>query len=174
MYKKKDKAGIIFFLLIMMHIHLVGLGGQGLGERSAESQAEIESRPASHSCLIFVMDFSILMCPPCLECFLNFYRELSRCLKKEAVWGVLVLDEPEKGTKETKLLFRVAEKKVRGFVKANNIRCPILIDSSAVFRDFAGGGTTIILFDQRRSCVRKYNFPLKPGQKSEIIEALIY
>lgn len=174
MYKKKAKTGIFFFLLIMIHIPLMGLGWQGLYERFAESQADAESRLSSHSWLIFVMDFSILMCTPCLDSFLNFYHEVSRCPKKEVVWGVLVLDEHGKDTAEMKLLFRVAEKKVRGFAKANNIRCPILIDSSAVFRDIAGGGTAIILFDHRRNCVRKYNFPLQPGQKGEIIETLTY
>jgi hypothetical protein len=171
---KKSKKGIFFFLLIMMHIHLAGLGGKELRERFWESNVDTESRLSGHSSLIFVMDFSILMCPPCLESFLNFYHDLSRCLKKEVVWGVLVLDEHGKDTEKIKLLFRVAEKKVRGFVKANNIRCPILIDSSAVFRNIAGGGTAIILFDQRRNCVRKYSFPLQPGQKSEIIKALVY
>ncbi len=161
-------------MLIMMHIHLVALGGKELRERFVESNVDTESRLSGHSCLIFVMNFNILMCTPCLESFLNFYHEVSKCSKRGGVWGVLVLDEPEKNTKEMKLLFRVAEKKVRGFAKANYIRCPILIDSSAVFRNIAGGGTTIILFDQRRNCVRKYSFPLQPGQKSEIIKALVY
>jgi hypothetical protein len=171
---KKRKTCIFFFLLIMIHIHPVGLGGQGLCERFAESQVDSEGRLPSHSWLVFVMDFNILMCNPCLDSFLKFYHEVSRCPKKGGVWGVMILDEIGKDSEEMKLLFRIAEKKVKGFAKANNIRCPILIDSSAVFRDIAGGGTAIILFDQRRNCVRKYSFPLQPGQKSEILEAIVY
>lgn len=160
----------------MMTLYIIGLGWQGPLEKFANSQTDSEIRLSSHSWLIFIMDFSILMCPPCLDSFLNFYHELAGWTEEGIVRGILVLDklELEKDTLEKELLFKVAEKKVRGFAIANNIRCPILIDSSALFRDFANGRTALILFDRIRNRVRKYNLPLRPGQKREILEALIH
>ena len=174
MYKKKGEVGLFFFFLAMMTLYIIGLGWQGPLETFANSQTDSETRLSSHSWLIFIMDFSILMCPPCLDSFLNFYHELAGWTEEGIIGGILVLDKLEKDTPEKDLLFRVAEKKVRGFAIANNIRCPILIDSSAVFGDFTDGRTALILFDRIRNRVRKYNLPLKSSQKREILEALIH
>ena len=158
----------------MMTLYIIGLGCKGPLEIFANSQTDPRTRLSNHSRLIFVIDFSMLMCPPCLESFLNFYHELSGWTKEGIIEGILVLDELEKDTAEKELLFRIAEKKVRGFAIANKIRFPILIDSSAVFRNFAEGRTALILFDRIRNRVRKYNLPLEPGQKREILEALTH
>ena len=174
MYKKKGKVGLFFFLVAMMSFCTIGLGWSGPLETFVNSQIDPETGFSNHSWLIFVIDFSMLMCSPCLESFLNFYHELSGWTKEGIIEGILVLDKLETDTAEKGLLFRIAEKKVRGFAIANNIRCPILIDSSAVFRDFADGRTALILFDRIQNHVRKYNLPLEPGQKKEILEALTH
>ncbi|GAG37071.1 unnamed protein product, partial [marine sediment metagenome] len=67
---------------------------------------------------------------------------------------------------------RIAEKKLRGFVAANNIKFPILIDKFHVFNGLAEEGTVVMVFDWNRKMVKRYVFPLNKGQIEEIFKFL--
>jgi hypothetical protein len=116
------------------------------------------------------MDFSLLMCPACLQSFLDFYHQVQGLMEKGSARGILVLDELPHEEKELSL--SIARKKLRGFLRANNITFPFVVDPLSVFRDFCRDGPALILFDGRTEMVRKYSFPLKPSQKRAVIDAL--
>jgi len=87
------------------------------------------------------------------------------------VWGIIVYDNPEE--KERREVYRrIILKKSRGFFKANNITCPIVLDHSHGFKIFSKKGTTILLFDREKKILRKYIFPLNQKQKKEILNIL--
>lgn len=124
------------------------------------------------SCLVFVMDFSILMCPACLQSFLDFYHQVQDLMTRGSVWGILVLDDLPQEEEEKKSSLRIAQKKLRGFIQANNITFPVLVDPLSFFKDFTRQGPALIHFDGRTKIVRLYTFPLKPSQKRSIMESL--
>jgi hypothetical protein len=84
------------------------------------------------------------------------------------VWGIIVYDNPEE--KERREVYRrIVEKKSRGFFKANNITCPLVLDHSHNFKIFSKKGAAILLFERENRILKKYDFPLNEKQKKEIL-----
>lgn len=68
---------------------------------------------------------------------------------------------------------KIIEKKLRGFIQANEIKFPVLIDRFKIFKDLGEEGTAVIIFDGERKTIKKYVFPLRHGQKQEIMNNII-
>ena len=121
--------------------------------------------------LLFIIDFNDFMCLSCLDSFLDFYYCLPSDFQKHLSWGILVFNISEKEGNNN-ISARIAEKKLRGFVTANNIKFPILIDKFHVFNGLAEEGTVVMVFDWSRKMVKRYVFPLNKGQIEEIFKFL--
>ena len=121
--------------------------------------------------LLFIIDFNDFMCLSCLDSFLDFYYCLPSDFQKNMSWGILVFNISEKEGNNN-ISARIAEKKLRGFVAANNIKFPILIDKFHVFNGLAEEGTVVMVFDWSRKMVKRYVFPLNKGQIEEIFKFL--
>lgn len=119
--------------------------------------------------LLFIIDFKSFMCPSCLDSFLEFYHLSARSFGEEMIWGILVFDKPAK-IEEEGLSIKIVEKKLRGFIKANNIKFPVMIDRFHIFKELGEGGTAVIFFDRYKKILKKYVFPMKPMQIREIID----
>lgn len=126
-----------------------------------------------HKLLLFIIDFKSFMCLSCLDSFLEFYHTLAPSIEQGMIWGILVFDKPAK-MQEEDLSTKIIEKKLRGFIKANGIKFPIIIDRFHIFEGLAQEGTAVILFDRQKKAVRKYVFPLRQIQIQEIIESMIH
>lgn len=120
--------------------------------------------------LLFILDFQDFFCPVCLESFLELFRRLPLRLKIQNSWGVLVVPA---GREEDIDRTRIAEKKLKGFVRANQIISPFLVDRLQVFREMAGEGSCVVLFDGARRIIHMYGFPLRSEQFEEIFKVLI-
>jgi hypothetical protein len=121
--------------------------------------------------LLFILDFQDFSCMTCLDSFLSLYRILPFHFKTSHSWGILVVDKAEEQTgveADENRQFRIAEKKLKGFVQANHITFPILVDRYQIFNQWADIGTCVVLFDESRKILNTYEFPLIGGQLEEI------
>lgn len=119
--------------------------------------------------LLFVLDFDDFACISCLDSFLGMYRMLPPPFKVSNTWGVLIVKgDGEEGDRTV----RIAEKKLRGFVRANRIASPILLDRSRLFAGWAEKGSGVLFFDGAKKTVRRYDFPLAGEQLEEIFATL--
>ena len=119
--------------------------------------------------LLFILDFQDFSCMTCLDSFLGLYQQLPVRFKTSKTWGILVVKNS--GKEENKQHW-IAEKKLRGFIGANQITFPILMDRAHVFRELAEEGSGVMLFDGIENTVHRYNFPLTGYQFQEIFEIL--
>jgi hypothetical protein len=119
-----------------------------------------------------LFDFDSLFCSPCLAPLLEFCRSLPAPVQEERVRGILVygarLDRESDG-----LYARIVQKKIRGFAKANSLQFPIVLDGLHVFNSLVKSSVRALLFDDGTQTVKAYAFPLKPGERSEILQLLL-
>lgn len=119
--------------------------------------------------LLFILDFQDFSCMTCLDSFLMFYNQLPDRFRTSHSWGILVVKKP--GKEETGHVW-IAEKKLRGFIRANHITFPILVDRGRVFGKWAEIGSCVLLFDRVGKMIHRYDFPLTGYQFEEIFEIL--
>ena len=115
--------------------------------------------------LLFILDFQDFSCMTCLDSFLELYGILPVHVKTSNAWGILAVKH---SNGERKRPFRIAEKKLKGFVEANHISLPILMDKHRIFDELLEEGSGVLLFDERNKTVRRYDFPLTGDQLEEI------
>ena len=120
--------------------------------------------------LLFFLDFEDFSCMMCLDSFLGLYQKLPFRFKTSNSWGILVVKKSEG---EENRLVRIAKKKLEGFVQANHITFPILVDRSQVFGELAERGSGVVLFDENRKAVFRYDFPLTNEQFEDIFANLM-
>jgi len=113
--------------------------------------------------ILFIIDFKSFMCPACLDSFLEFYYITSPWLGENAVWGILVIDN-KSSTKDEETTIKIAAKKAKGFLTANKLQFPLIVDRFHVFGQWAEKGTAVILYDASHKIIKKYIFPLAPSQ----------
>ena len=124
--------------------------------------------PHQNKMLIFIIDFRSFMCPACLDSFLEFHQLISPWQMTMTVWGVLVVDPPSNAEDE-EITIGIAAKKAQGFLTANALQFPLIVDRFHVFSPLAGKGTSVIFCDDENKIIKKYSFPLAPSQLKEII-----
>jgi hypothetical protein len=119
--------------------------------------------------LLFILDFQDFSCMTCLDSFLMLYRHLPFRFKTSRSWGILVVKKSEK--EERKQLW-IAEKQLRGFVRANDITFPVLVDRGRLFGGVAEKGSCVLLLDGTGSLIHRYEFPLTGEEFTEIFKIL--
>lgn len=140
-------------------------------ELEAVQKKDIGSFAKRRKLVLMIIDFQSFFCLPCTETFLDFCQSLPPFIQEEALWGVIIY-KGQKKIEDNKTQTRVIEKKLRGFIEANDIRFPIILDSFHIFHEITEGKTAIILFNQKAKIVRKFLFPLNEKQRDEIINFL--
>jgi len=122
--------------------------------------------------LLFVIDFSDFMCMSCLDSFLELCEFFPPQYIEENAWGILVLTSKDE-TPDKKNTAQIAEKKLRGFITANSIKFPIIIDHNQVFHSFTAEGTVLVIIDAERKKIVRYNFPIKRADFKKIREIFL-
>jgi hypothetical protein len=126
---------------------------------------------ASDKLILFVIHMNSLMCFPCINPFLDFYDRIPSSLRESRVWVVVVYEALKKKDGNNRHQ-KIIQKQFRGFLQANNIECPIVLDSFHNFKELSRGGTALLVFDKKKKSVKKYVFPLKKKQMQEILSSL--
>jgi hypothetical protein len=97
------------------------------------------------------------MCPACLDSLLNLCRTLPRHLLQTRVMGIVRLDDPHTLSPRR---IKIAQKKIKGFVHANRIIFPVLLDKNSSPQPSGDAKTQIwVLSDASKELVR-FEFPL--------------
>jgi hypothetical protein len=136
----------------------------------AETAADDSTQTAQPEKLIlFVIKFDLFLCSPCLNPFFDFYRLLPSPFRENKVWGIIVCSETAK-RESTAAQRRIADKKLRAFLRANDITCPVVIDYSGDFERFSKKKTNILLFDPAKKLFKKLELPLNQEQKREVLD----
>ena len=170
-----EKAVTPFFsVLIVVGIMLILSSsydrerGKGSGDLSPDLQRRgIMDRPL----LLVIIDFNSFLCLSCLDSFLDFYDQLSGIVDERMLWGILVFDaslEQQHGSSYIKIV----EKKLKGFVKANHIQFPMVIDRFHLFESLGKEGSAVFVFDPGARAVKRYVFPLRRNHIQEIMSLL--
>lgn len=164
---------VIFGLAAFFHFRGIGPAEENvtagvLGEEahliSSLTTIELERQGRM---LLFILDFQDFSCLVCLESFLELYRRLPLRVKIRDAWGILLIPP---GQEKDEAAVGIAEKKLRGFVRAHQILFPVLVDRYQVFAEIAERGSGVVLFDEARQRVSRFDFPLESGQFQEILE----
>lgn len=121
--------------------------------------------------LLFILDFQDFSCMACLDSFLMLYRQLPARFRTSNAWGILVVKKSEE---EENKQFWIAEKKLRGFIRANQITIPFLVDRSRIFCEWTEKGSCVLLFDGAKRILCRYEFPLTGEQFEEIFANLVF
>ncbi len=113
---------------------------------------------------ILIVELSALNCPLCLQSLTEFIVMINAFKLEQDVLGVLVMSKEGDDPISEKQM-RIAEKKLRGFIKGNAIQFPFFLDKSGVFNVLDQDATALlILFDREESEIKKYTFPLTGAQ----------
>lgn len=117
---------------------------------------------------ILIVDLSVLNCPLCVQSLTEFIGIVNAFKLENDVLGVLVFSRRENDpNSETHV--KIAEKKLRGFIKGNDVQFPFFLDRSGVFNVLNPDATALlILFDREESEIKKYTFPLTSAQIEEL------
>ena len=119
-----------------------------------------------------LIDFETFFCSPCLAPLLEFCQALPGHVQAERVRGILVYNRRSDGNEDSRYA-RIVQTKMQGFIKANNIRFPIVLDEYHLFNGLLQSNTQALLFDDQRQVVRKISFPFQPGEKNDILKLLL-
>ena len=169
MFEKREKP--LFLVLVAASI-LLFLSGSQAAEKGKGSGALNPGSPdqglSPHPLVVFIIDFDSFMCLTCLESLLDFYHQLPGAGKGCGVWGVLVFDA-SLGNQRGNTFTRIIEKKLKGFMQGNRLQFPVVIDRWHLFDGLGKAGSAVIVFDPVKRLVKKYDFPLRPGQVQEIM-----
>ena len=74
---------------------------------------------------------------------------------------------------QTNLGEKIIAKKVRGFLKGNQLHFPVFIDFFHIFKTLRTQATQLFLLDSTSLTVKKYDFPLTVKQKEAILLAVM-
>jgi hypothetical protein len=114
--------------------------------------------------LIINTDF--LDCPLCKERINNLTEVVNKYNLENYFLGVLVISQ-EKDLNNDKNI-KIIERKLKGFIKGNEIKFPIIVDRERIFNEFSMDDICLILFDSQRNMIRRYTLPLSNKLIKEI------
>ncbi len=89
-------------------------------------------------------------------------------MEEGRLWGVLMFDR-QKERKRGDSFIKIVEKKLKGFIQANNIKFPFILDRFHIFEHPGKQGSAVLLFDPTERVVKKFVFPLRENQIREIL-----
>lgn len=120
--------------------------------------------------LLVLMDFSSLSCSLCVKSLTEFVGAIHENRLEDSVFGVMILEEREEET-DVERYRKIAQIRLKGFVRGNNIRFPFLLDEEGVFRPLnQGSSATLIVLNIQKRTVEKYEFPLSKSQLTSILK----
>ncbi len=164
---RKDKL-VFIILALASRLVFFGYGGNGMMSDQALFLGDQTNFLIPDKLLFFIIEFESFACLSCLDSFLEFYHQLPSSLEQASLWGILIVDWSGQRAEQDHS-FKIIEKKLRGFIKANQIQFPILIDRFQLFNGLGKEGISLILFDRKKRTIKKYVFPLRQIQKKEIV-----
>jgi hypothetical protein len=63
---------------------------------------------------------------------------------------------------------QILKKQLKGFVKANHIPFPVLLDQSSILNNFSNGRSALIFVDTRYLLIKKWFLPIQHDEMEEL------
>lgn len=144
----------------------------GCSSPGSDRAAGLSASSGNKAVCWVLFDFDGLFCSPCLTPLLEFCRSLPAPVQEEKVRGILVYGARPDRDQDGRYA-QIIRKKIRGFVEANSLQFPIALDGLHVFNSLVKSSVLALLFDDVHQTVKAYAFPLKPGERGEIMQLLL-
>jgi hypothetical protein len=116
---------------------------------------------------ILIIDFVLLNCPLCIQSLTDLNNIINAFKLEDSLIGVMVYRETNDEV-DAERRSKIIETQLRGFIKGNDIRYPIILDKKGIFKSLCQDEACLILLDIQKKNVEKYSFPLKKGQIDEL------
>ena len=124
----------------------------------------------SENKLLVLMDFSSLSCSLCVKSLTEFVGALHENRLDDSVFGVMIVEERDEET-DVGRHRKIAEKRLEGFIRGNNIQFPFFLDEEGVFRPLnQHASATLFVLNSQKKTVEKHEFPLSKSQLTTIIK----
>jgi len=117
--------------------------------------------------LILIIDFAFFSCSLCTQSLTDFNNIINAFKLEDSLIGVMVYRETDDEVNAERRI-KIIETKLRGFIKGNDIRYPIILDKKGIFKSLSQDEASLILLDIEKKTVKKYTFPLTKGQIDDI------
>ncbi len=160
MRQKTDDLATGFWTLAIILMLCVGGGW-----------ASLEAVSPDESQLLFIIHFDDFMCFSCLESLLGFCQSLPQVFLEKKAWGIVVFDEREDDADE-EIAYKIIERKLAGFIKANHIGFPFFIDQDHLFLPLTDKGSSVLVFNSRMQILSQFVFPLTQKDTQGIAQIL--
>lgn len=157
MVHQKRAIFALFLIPIILFIH------------SDSNSIENSKNLVSDNRFLVIIDFGFLSCPLCVQSFTEFNDAVNRNGLEQSTLGVLIFNGEEKGV-DLDRYTKIVKKRLRGFVTANDIKFPFILDRDGVFKDLSLGEPILILFDSQNERIKKYKFPISRFQINKIFK----
>jgi len=131
------------------------------------AQGNYQPQPVERFILV-VINSNLLYCPLCEKMMNDFCRKLGSEGLEDLTMGIFVPNDDHLTSQDKKGL-AIIEKQLRGYIKGNNIRFPILVDTDRIFAEICSKDADVLLFDGLRHRLRMFKLPLTQDQWQEII-----
>lgn len=116
---------------------------------------------------ILIFDFAFFNCPFCIQSLTDLNNIINAFKLEDSLIGVMVYREMNDEV-DAERRIKIKETQLRGFIKGNDIRYPIILDKKGIFKSLSQDEASLILLDIQKKNVKKYTFPLKKGQIDEL------
>jgi len=121
----------------------------------------------SDKMFVLIIDIAYFNCSLCIQSLTDFNNMINAYKLEDSIIGVMVYRERNDET-ATERRIKIIEHQIRGFIKGNDIRYPIILDKKGLFKSLSQDEASLILLDIQRKTIKKYTFPLKKVQIDEI------
>lgn len=123
---------------------------------------------ASGKLVLLIIHENLIYCPLCQSLLNDFFNIIYSERLENLTIGIYISSKIDTSSKE-KEHFAILEKQLRGFIKGNNIRFPVVIDKEGLFPELYFKDVDIIFFNMKKNLLRKYKLPLSKDQRKELI-----
>lgn len=115
--------------------------------------------------MVFVIDFDDFMCFSCLESFLQFCQSLPADFRARRCIGILTVPA---GREHAPALIQIMRKKLRGFIKGNDIDFPVVVDQQSCFSELRQQASCVMVIQADKLSLNVHSFPLSAQTAAEI------
>ena len=120
------------------------------------------------SAVLIILRPSDIACQQCYGSFLAICDSIDKYIVGISAFGILVIESNiADGIGKNKLI-KIHKKKLRGFIKGNNIKFPILVDEHNIFEAEMKEESSIILLSGSFKIIRRWKLPLGTDDVEEL------
>jgi hypothetical protein len=142
-----------------------------IGQNLIRNTPDVDADISFDKMMFLLIGDESFLCPSCLNHFLKFCEELKLYCQYDpslCVFGVVDLNSANEERNDPKILM----KQLKGFIKANDITFPVMIDSLNVFYQLKKKNFHLLFLDFSKNIEKMWPFPKSSTEQQEIFRYL--